>query len=208
MPKLRVEFLSLGNGRGRLGGQVDAPGAEPLGSVTLDVTATPTPAGNRPLVPAGAGTVFANLVATEVALYADAAPSPDPTTEPRLLLLPGRAQLVHVSPGHAISAIVAADVPVCADSSAVVLTDRSGTVAVGGAAQQACAANSARRILIVSNPDDTRSFAFRTDGGATAGQGSLSVAPGGAFVFDKVVPAGAVSIFGATTGQPFTVKEA
>lgn len=208
MPKIRIEFCTYGGGRGRLGGQVDVPESEPLGSVSLDVTASPTPAGSRPVVPSASGTVFATLLATDAALYVDVAAAPDPASEPRLLLLPGRPQLVHVTPGQAVAAIIASDVSVLADSGAVALSDRSGNVASGGTAQQVCAPNATRRILVVANPDDTRSFTFRTDGPASNGAGSLLLGPGGAFVFDKVVPSGDISILGAATGQPFTVKEA
>ena len=208
MPKLRIEFLLFGAGRGRLGGQVDLPAGEPLGSVTLDVTGAPTAAENRPLVPSGAGTVFARLLSTDAALYVDIGAPPDPGTEPRLLLLPGRAQLLHVAGGHSVSAVIAGDVSVSSDSGTASLLDRSGTLAAGAAAQQACPSNHARRILIVSNPDDARTFWFNTTGPASAGASSVQVGPGGAFIFDKVVPSGAVSIYGASIGQPFTVKEA
>ena len=207
MPKIRIEFLSFGAGRGRLGGQVDLPGGEPLGAVTLDVTANPTALENRPLVPSGAGTVFARLLSTDAALYVDIGAPPDPGTEPRLLLLPGRAQLVHVAAGHSLSAMISGDVSVSSDSGAATLLDRSGTLAAA-AAQQACPSNATRRILVVANPDETRTFWFNTTGpAAAAAAGSLQVGPGDAFVFDKVVPSGAVSIYGAI-GQPFTVKEA
>lgn len=208
MPKIRIEFTSLGAGRGRLGGQVDLPEGEPLGSMTLEVAATPTASGSRPVVPSGAGTVFATLLATEAALYVDIGVAPDPASEPRLLLLPGRPRHVHVTSGHAISAMLAADVPVGAESGAVAVTDRSGTLAAGGAAQQACPANPWRRFLLIANPDDARTFTFRTDAVAGTGSGNILVGPGGAFVFDKLVPAGAVSIFAAAAGQPYTVKEA
>jgi hypothetical protein len=208
MPRLRVEFCSLGGGRGRLGGQVDLPAGEPLASVTLDVTPTATPAESRPAVPAGAGTVFVRLLAVDSAVYVDIAASPDPTTEPRMLLVPGRPYDLHALPGQAVAAILAADVPVHGDSAAISPTDRSGTVGTGGAAQQACPANAFRRFLLVANPDETRAFWFSTAGAAAQGAGSIQVGPGGAFVFDKVVPAGAVSIFGPSAGQPFTVTEA
>ena len=208
MPRLRVEFCSLGSGRGRLGGQVDVPAAEPLGSVTLDVTAAATASGSRPVVPTGAGTVFARLLAAESALYVDIAPTPDPASEPRILLLPGRPQLVHVLPGHALAAMLAADVPLFADSGAIAPVDRSGTVAAAATAQQACPANALRRFLLVANPDDARTFWFSTSGPASSGAGSVQVGPGGAFVFDKFVPSGAVSVFAPAGGQPFTVTEA
>jgi hypothetical protein len=208
MPKLRVEFCSLGSGRGRLGGQVDLPAAEPLGSVTLDVAGTPTPSGARPVVPTGAGTVFVRLLAAESSVYVDLGTPPDPASEPRLLLLPGRPQTVHAQPGQALAAMLAADLPVFADSGTITPADRSGTVATAGTAQQVCPANALRRYLLVANPDEARTFWFSTAGPASSGPGSIQVGPGGAFVFDKVVPSGAVSVYAAAAGQPFTVMEA
>ena len=208
MPKLRVEFTSVGSARGRLGGQVDARTGEPLGAVTLEVTSSPTASGDRPLVPSGLGTVFAEFTALEAPAYVDIGPAPDPTLEPRLLLQPGRPKLVHVMAGHAVSAIAAPDVPLPASISPVGATDRSGTLAAGGSAQQACAANPTRRLLLIANPDDNRAFWFNTTGAAGGSSCSVQVGPGGAFVFDRVVPSGAVSVFGPSAGQPFTVKEA
>ena len=208
MPRLRVEFCSLGSGRGRLGGQVDFPAGEPLGSATLEVGTSATSPENRPIVPAGQGTVFARLLAVENALYVDLGTAPDPTAEPRLLLLPGIAQLVHALPGQAIAAVLAGDLSITADSGATNLTDRSGTLSAGATPQQACPANPGRRFLLVANPDATRTFWFSMAGTGSAGAGSVQVGPGGAFVFDKIVPAGPVSIFGAASGQPFTVTEA
>jgi hypothetical protein len=208
MPKLRVEFCSYGSGRGRLGGQIDLPSGEPLGSVTLEVGASPTSPESRPLVPTGNGTVFARLLAVESAVYVDLGAPPDPSGEPRFLLLPGRPQLVHALPGHFVAAMLAGDVSITADSGATGLTDRSGTIAAAGTPQQACPANAGRRFLLVANPDETRTFWFAAGVTATPGAGSLQVGPGGAMVFDKVVPSGAVSVFGAAAGQPFTVAEA
>ena len=208
MPRLRVEFCSLGSGRGRLGGQVDLPAAEPLSTVTLEVGPSPTAPENRPVVPAGQGTVFARLVAVESALYLDIGAAPDPAAEPRILLLPGASHLVHALPGQSVAAMLAGDLSVTVDSGATAVLDRSGTLAAGGAAQQACPANPGRRFLLVANPDATRTFWFSIGATGSAGAGSVQIGPGGAFVFDKIVPSGAVSIFGAAAGQPFTVTEA
>lgn len=209
MAKLRVEFTNLGGARGRLGGQIDLREAEPLGSTTLEVGTSATPAESRPAVPTGRGTVFAELLAVDAPVYVDIAASPDPSVEPRLLLLPGRPQRVHVSAGQTISALVAtSDLPFASDPCAIALTDRSGAITAAGTAQQACAANASRKILLVANPDGANTFWFRTEAAATAGAGSVQVGPGGAFVFDKVVPSGAVSVLGPVSGQPFTVKEA
>src|SRR3954452_16390327 len=56
-------------------------------------------------------------------------------------------------------------------------TDRSGTITTGGTAQQACAANSARRLLYIHNPDVTTDLFFNTTGTATTGAGSSRLGP-------------------------------
>ena len=208
MPKLRHEFCALGSARGRLGGQVDLPAAEPLASAILDLGSSPTLPGSRPVVPSGVGTVFIRLVALEHAAYVALGPSPDPTAEPRILLLPGRPQILHAPPGALVSAMLAPDMGVQAGSGAVGGTDRSGTMSAGGTAQQVCPANAFRRYLLIANPDEARTFWFSSSGPASTGAGSIAVGPGGAFVFDKVVPAGAISVYAASAGQPFTVTEA
>lgn len=207
MAKLRIEFIALGSARGRLGGQVDAPSQKPLGTVTLDVTAILTAPEARPIVPVGAGTVFARLSALDVPIYVDIGAPPDPASEPRLLILPGAPSLLHVAPGHALAALLALDVPFSADPLVVSMIDRSGTLVLGGAAQQACPAKADRKLLMVANPDERRAFWFNITGSAANAAGSVQVAPGAAFIFDKAVPGGAVSIYGAFTGQPFTAKE-
>lgn len=111
MAKLRIEFSACGGARGRLGGQVDAREAEPLGSITLDVGAGATAPGGRPTVPLGRGTVFVELIAADVAIYVDIGPTPDPGAEPRLLVLPGKRLRVHAHPGHLISAVRASEIP-------------------------------------------------------------------------------------------------
>lgn len=90
----------------------------------------------------------------------------------------------------------------------VTLTDRSVTIATGGAAQQAAAALTTRKFLVVTNPSLTETCWFSTTGAATTGAGSIQLGPGAGIVFDQVVPTGAVSVIGPTTGQPITVKEA
>lgn len=207
MAKLRIEFSAVGSGRGRLGGQVDAREAELLGTIALPVTETPTAAGDRPVVPEGEGTVFATLAASDAAVYVAVGTAPDASAEPRLLVVPGRPELVHVRPGHAIAAVLAGDVPAWVGVQATAPVDRSGNLAAGGAAQTACPAHPQRRLLVVANPDEHRPLWFSTTGSASGGGGSILVGPGGAVIFDRVVPSGAVSIYGAATGQPFTVQE-
>lgn len=111
MATLRIEFASLGGGRGRLGGQVPVREEGLLGAVTLAVGATATASSARPAVPSTGTTVFADLTAIDAAIYAAIGSSPDPGAEPRLLLLPGRTMRVHVTAGHLVSAVKASDVP-------------------------------------------------------------------------------------------------
>lgn len=88
-------------------------------------------------------------------------------------------------------------------------TDRSGTVTAGGTAQDAAAANTARRYLLIVNPkSSTTRLWFNL--GTTAVQASPSIAldPGDSFVQEGMyVDTGRVSIIGPTTGAAFTVKE-
>lgn len=87
------------------------------------------------------------------------------------------------------------------------LTDRSGSVTVGGTAQQIMAANPARKGMAVQNLS-TGDLWINTIGTATAGAGSFKISSGvywespfgGAGI-------GACSLLGATTGQAFTARE-
>lgn len=87
------------------------------------------------------------------------------------------------------------------------LTDRSGTVTTGGTAQQIMSSNSSRKGFSVQNVS-TGDLWIRETGTAAAGQPSLKLTAGTYFE----TPAGygstgAVSIYGATTGQAFTARE-
>ncbi len=107
MLRLRVEFLTMGAGRGRLGGQVDVGEAKLLGAAALDIGATPS--GAIP-VPDTVGQIFAELTVTGGSVYVAIGTTPDPASEPRCLLTPGRARCLHVQSGQSIVAIAAADV--------------------------------------------------------------------------------------------------
>jgi hypothetical protein len=87
------------------------------------------------------------------------------------------------------------------------LSDRSGAIQAGGTAQQLMPSNTARRGFYVSNRSSGDLW-INANATASAGAGSIKIPagalyetpPGGAGI-------GAVSIFGATTGQGFTAKE-
>lgn len=88
------------------------------------------------------------------------------------------------------------------------LTDRSGTIAVGGTSQEMAAANAARRYLFVENVSAADLWIdFGSD--AEASQPSILIPTRAAFVMEgSFISTQAVNIIGATTGQAFTAKEA
>lgn len=95
------------------------------------------------------------------------------------------------------------------------LTDKSGTITAGGTAQVLAAAKSDRRYLMIQNLS-TGVLWVNTTGTAAVGQPSIALkactvlndGTGGAIVFEgSFIPTGAVSILGATTGQPFAARE-
>ena len=87
------------------------------------------------------------------------------------------------------------------------LTNRSGTITTGGAAQQVAASNSSRIGFSLQNLS-TGDLWFTTLGTAAAAQPSIKLASGAYFE----APAGyggtgAISIYGDTTGQAFAARE-
>lgn len=87
-------------------------------------------------------------------------------------------------------------------------TDRSGTIATGGTAQQLMASNANRRGWQLQN-NSTGVLWFNEIGGtAVANQPSFSLYPGELYESPtgSASPA-AISILGATTGQAFTARE-
>lgn len=87
------------------------------------------------------------------------------------------------------------------------VTDRSGTITLGGTAQQAMASNATRRFLFLQNTSDTDLwFNFTTV--AVADQPSAKLTPGAVFIMEGgFVSTEAISIIGATTSKSFTAKE-
>lgn len=84
---------------------------------------------------------------------------------------------------------------------------RSGTIAAGGTQQTLMAANAARRGFSIQNQSSGPLY-FNSVGAATADQNSFLVNPGDYFATDAHhVGTGAISIFGATTGQAFYARE-
>jgi len=87
-------------------------------------------------------------------------------------------------------------------------TDRSGTITTGGVAQQLAASNGSRTYLLVQN-NSTADLWVNFTSTAVANEPSVKIPAGAIFTSDpQFVSTEAVSVFGATTGQAFTAKEA
>lgn len=87
------------------------------------------------------------------------------------------------------------------------LTDKSGTITSGGAAQTLMASNASRRGFMIQN-QSTGDLWISSLGTAAATQPSLWL-PAGTYYEPPSggVPTAAISIFGATTGQAFAARE-
>lgn len=84
-------------------------------------------------------------------------------------------------------------------------TDRSGTIAVGGTAQQLAPANASRNSLTGQNTSAGNIGINEVGGTAAIGSaGTYTIAPGQAF---SIGTNRAISIVGATTGQTFSATE-
>lgn len=89
----------------------------------------------------------------------------------------------------------------------VTFTDRSGTIATGGVAQQLMAANAARRGFWVQNTSLADLWISEVGTAAVAGA-SIQIPSGAIYeTMAHAVPIAAISIFGATTGQSFAARE-
>ena len=88
------------------------------------------------------------------------------------------------------------------------LTNRSGTIATGGTAQQLAAANASRKYLLIENPSQTEDLWFNFTTTAIVGQPSILLRPNGSYVAESsYVSTEAISIIAATTAHPFVAKE-
>jgi hypothetical protein len=88
------------------------------------------------------------------------------------------------------------------------LTDRSGTITLGGTAQTLMAANPARRGWLVQNNSAGTLWINEIGGTAVQLQPSLSITAGS--LYTSPTPGAsnaAISIIGATTSQAFTARE-
>lgn len=89
------------------------------------------------------------------------------------------------------------------------ITSASGTITIGGTAQAAVAANTARNYLFIRNPiDATEALWVNLTGTATAASPSVRLDAGDHWEFDgSFIPTNAVSVIAATTGHAFTIWE-
>lgn len=87
-------------------------------------------------------------------------------------------------------------------------TDRSGAITTGGTAQPVMAANSARAGGWIQNLSSADLWVNEIGGAAVAAQPSIKIPAGQMYAFEPTfTPRGAVSIFGATTGQAYSARE-
>lgn len=87
--------------------------------------------------------------------------------------------------------------------------DHSGTIAVGGTAQQLMAANANRRGWVIKNTSVANLYVNETGATAVVGNPSWTVIPGDTFPLSQPTnaPSGAISIIGPNTSQSFLARE-
>ena len=89
------------------------------------------------------------------------------------------------------------------------LNDASGTVASGTVSQEALAAGSGRKYLLIQNPSTATEALWVnfTSAAAVDGASSISLAAGGSLVFeDEFCPGNAVNVTATTGGHKFCIK--
>lgn len=87
------------------------------------------------------------------------------------------------------------------------LTDRSGSITLGGTAQTLAAANTTRRYFFVHNIS-TGDLWVNFGVTAVADAPSIKLTPGASFVMEaSFVSNETISIFGSTTGAKYVAKE-
>jgi len=102
--------------------------------------------------------------------------------------------------------IALALLPSFAAAQAVSQADRSGTIAAGGTAQVLMPAWSGRHGCVMQNQSTTDLWVSEV-GTAAATQPSIKVPAGTQYICGNPAPGSALSVFGATTAQPFAARE-
>ena len=85
--------------------------------------------------------------------------------------------------------------------------DRSSTITTGGAAQNAVAALATRKAYFFQNISSESMWASFTGTAAPSTVGSFEIVPNGIIRSTQVCETTALSIYGATTGQKYTMWE-
>lgn len=155
MARLRIQFATVGIGRGSLGGQIDDDEGLVVAATMLDVGPAATVAGSQPAVPSGAGgDVFARLTAVGAAIYVAVGLAPDPMAEPRFLVIPGLTIRIYVTAGQKLSAILATDLPANLQAPLALVSAASPVGAAGSLDALSLNTHGALRVL-AQNPDGT-----------------------------------------------------
>jgi hypothetical protein len=89
------------------------------------------------------------------------------------------------------------------------LTDKSGTITLGGTAQTLTAINTSRRYMFIMNPPtESERLWINFTTTATGASPSIPLDPGASFVFESLyVTTELISVIAATTGHAFIAKE-
>lgn len=88
------------------------------------------------------------------------------------------------------------------------LTDQSGTLAAGAAADVMMAINVDRTYLFIQNVDPAEEMWVNFTATAVVGQPSIRLGPGDSFEPSGFVSTEEISVIAASTGHPWTAKEA
>ncbi len=87
----------------------------------------------------------------------------------------------------------------------IILTDNSGTLTTGGTAQDAIPRRAGRQTFAIANPGTLDLWVSFTGTAGANAAGSFKLAAGAIYEApSNAVSDNPVSVFGATTGQPFT----
>jgi hypothetical protein len=87
------------------------------------------------------------------------------------------------------------------------LTNRSGSVTLGGTSQQVMAANATRKYLLFENIS-TEDMYINFTAAALADDASIKIVPNGSYILeDSFISTEAVNVVSATTGSKFVAKE-
>ena len=149
-------------------------------------------------------------VATGMADLADTRFSPLATDTIQVIVNAGGTLIGQQLMAASLPVVIASNqsaIPVTTSPASGALTDRSGTIAVGGASQALAAANAARKYLIVQNVSGADLW-FNFGVAAVIGQPSFRLVAGATFTMEGAfISTQAVNIIGAAAAQAFAAKE-